>query len=181
MTNQPTKPVPDLVGPGLKLLFVGINPGLTSAATGLHFAHAGNRFYPALRAAGILPDHIGTPADAAPALLERGVGITNLVSRASARADELDPDELRAGRADLERFVQEHRPRVVAVAGITAYRAAFREPRARVGRQDADLGAAELWVVPNPSGLNAHATITTLAEDYREVALAAGLVLQSSK
>jgi double-stranded uracil-DNA glycosylase len=171
-----TAPVPDLVGPGLRLLFVGINPGMMSAATGLHFAHPANRFYPALRMAGILPDDVRTPADAAPVLVERGVGITNLVQRASPRADELDDEELRAGRIRLERFVAEHGPRVVAVAGVTAYRTAFGERRAVAGRQATDLGAAELWVVPNPSGLNAHATITTLAQAYREVAVAAGVL-----
>ena len=174
MTELP--PVPDLIGPGLRLLFVGINPSIMSAETGFHFAHPVNRFYPALRRAGILPDDAVTPAQAAPALVERGVGITNLVARASARADELDDDELRTGRIRLERFVAEHHPRVVAVAGITAYRTAFGERRARLGRQDANLGDAELWVVPNPSGLNAHATIATLAEAYREVADAAGVL-----
>ena len=169
-------PVADLVGPGLRLLFVGINPSIMSAETGFHFAHPVNRFYPALRGAGILPDDVVTPAQAVPALVERGVGITNLVKRASVRADELDDDELRSGRIRLEQFVAEHRPRVVAVAGITAYRTAFSERRARLGRQDANLGESEMWVVPNPSGLNAHATIATLAEAYREVAVAAGVL-----
>ena len=171
-----TAPVPDLIGPGLRLLFVGINPSIMSSETGFHFAHPVNRFYPALRAAGILPDDVLTPAAAAPVLVERGVGITNLAPRPSARADELDDDELRAGRARLEEFVREHTPQVVAVAGITAYRTAFGERRARLGRQAAGLGEAELWVVPNPSGLNAHATIATLADAYREVAVAAGVV-----
>ena len=168
--------VPDLVGPDLRLLFVGINPSIMSAETGFHFAHPANRFYPALRAAGILPDDAVTPAQAAPILIAHGVGITNLVPRASVRADELDDDELRTGRTRLERFVAEHRPRVVAVAGITAYRTAFAERRARLGRQDATISTAELWVVPNPSGLNAHATIATLAESYREVAAVAGVL-----
>jgi TDG/mug DNA glycosylase family protein len=171
-----TAPVPDLIGPGLRLLFVGINPSILSSETGFHFAHPVNRFYPALRAAGILPDDVLTPADAAPALVERGVGITNLAPRPSVRADELDDDELRAGRDRLEQFVREHRPHVVAVAGITAYRTAFGDRRARLGRQDTGIGDAELWVVPNPSGLNAHATIATLADAYREVAAAAGVV-----
>ena len=174
MSND--SPVPDLVGPGLRLLFVGINPSIMSAETGFHFAHPVNRFYPALRAAGILPDDVPTPADAAPVLVERNVGITNLVARESVRADELDGDELRAGRTRLQQFVHEHHPRVVAVAGITAYRTAFGDRHARLGRQDASIGAAELWVVPNPSGLNAHATIATLAEAYREVAVAAGVL-----
>ena len=169
-------PVPDLVGPDLRLLFVGINPSIMSAETGLHFAHPGNRFYPALRAAGILPADVRTAADAAPVLVERGVGITNLVARASVRADELGGDELRAGRSRVLAVVTEHRPTVVAVAGITAYRTAFGEPKARPGRQEATVGGAELWVVPNPSGLNAHATIDTLAEAYREVGVAAGVL-----
>jgi double-stranded uracil-DNA glycosylase len=171
-----TAPVPDLVGPGLRLLFVGINPSIMSAETGFHFAHPVNRFYPALRAAGILPDDVLTPAQAAPVLVERGVGITNLVPRASVRADELDDDELRGGRGRVEAVLREHEPRVVAVAGITAYRTAFGDRHAKLGRQDASLGEAELWVVPNPSGLNAHATIKTLADAYREVAVVAGVL-----
>jgi TDG/mug DNA glycosylase family protein len=171
-----TAPVPDLVGPGLRLLFVGINPSIMSAETGFHFAHPVNRFYPALRAAGILPDDVLTPAQAAPVLVERGVGITNLVERESVRADELEDDELRAGRARLERFVHQHRPTVIAVAGVTAFRVAFGDRRARLGRQETGIGDAELWVVPNPSGLNAHATIASLADAYREVAMAAGVL-----
>lgn len=169
--------VPDLVGPGLRLLFVGINPSILTSRTGYHFAHPGNRFYPALRAAGILPDDVTTPAEAAPVLLERGVGITNLVPRPTVRADELSDDEVRAGRARVEAVVREHAPRVVAVAGVTSYRVAFGDRRATAGRQPRDLEAAQLWVVPNPSGLNAHATIASLARDYREVAVAAGLPL----
>ena len=168
--------IPDLVGDDLRLLFVGINPGLVSAATGLHFARAGNRFYPALRLAGILPADVMTPEDARPALLSRGVGITNIVARASARADELDADELVAGRARLEAFVEEHRPRVVAIAGITSYRTAFGRRAARAGRQGEPIGDAQLWVVPNPSGLNAHETVESLGAAYREAALAAGVV-----
>ena len=178
MTDQPLEPVPDLVGSALRLLFVGINPSIMSAETGLHFAHPGNRFYPALRLAGILPDDVRTPAAAAPVLVERGVGITNLVPRASVRADELSEDELRAGRGRVEAVVREHHPRVVAVVGVTAYRTAFDDRSARPGRQEAMIGDGELWVVPNPSGLNAHDTIATLADAYREVAVAAGVVLQ---
>ncbi len=169
--------VPDLVGDGLRLLFVGINPSILSAETGYHFAHPGNRFYPALRAAGILPADVVTPREAAPVLIGRGVGITNLVPRASARADELSRDELRAGPSRLLAVVSRHRPAVVAVAGITAYRTAFAEPKARAGRQAATIGEAEVWVVPNPSGLNAHATIASLGQAYREVAEAAGIDL----
>jgi TDG/mug DNA glycosylase family protein len=173
--------VPDLVGPGLRLLFVGINPGLWTAATQTHFAHPGNRFYPALRLAGIIDRDISrvdgmTDADRA-YLVTRGIGNTNLVNRATARADELDAEELRSGRLRLEAFVAEHRPVVTAIAGITAYRTAFRRPKAALGEQPESLGPSRLWVVPNPSGLNAHATIASLAEAYAKPARAAGLVL----
>lgn len=173
--------VPDLVGPGLRLLFVGINPGLWTAAVGAHFARRGNRFYPALFAAGITDRLIDAsagmdPADAA-LLGERGIGITNLVRRATARADELTRSELERGAVALERFVTLHQPRVVAVLGVTAYRQAFRQPRAAVGRQPGGLGAAQLWVVPNPSGLNAHESVSSLAAAYAEAARAAGLSL----
>lgn len=172
--------VPDLVGPQPRLLFVGINPGLWTAATQTHFAHPGNRFYPALRLAGILERDIdrgvGLTEDDRAYLLARGLANTNLVNRATVRADELDPEELRAGRARLERFVADHRPRVVAVAGVTAFRTAFGRPRARTGEQPDGLGGARLWVVPNPSGLNAHETIASLADAYAEPARAAGIL-----
>jgi TDG/mug DNA glycosylase family protein len=174
--------VPDLVGPDLKLLFVGINPGLWTAATQTHFAHPGNRFYPALRLAGIIERDISRSAGMTDAdrayLIARGIGNTNLVNRATARADELSADELRAGRSRLEAFIAEHRPVVVAIAGITAYRIAFGRPRAMPGEQPELLGDARLWAVPNPSGLNAHATIASLADAYAEPARAAGLELR---
>ena len=172
--------VPDLAGPGLRLVFVGINPSLWTAGTGTHFSHPGNRFYPALRLAGVLERDIdravGMTEDDRAYMLRRGVGITNLVNRATIRADELDPEELRAGSLRLARFVAEHRPLVVAVAGITAYRQAFALPRAVVGEQPEPLAGARLWVVPNPSGLNAHHTVTTLAEAYAEPARVAGVL-----
>ena len=168
--------IPDLVGDDLRLLFVGINPGLVSAATGLHFARPGNRFYPALRLAGILPDDVLTPEDARPVLVARGIGITNIVARAAARADELRAAELGPGRARREAVVEEHRPKVVAIAGITSYRVAFGRRVARAGRQDETIGDAQMWVVPNPSGLNAHETPESLAAAYREAAEAAGVV-----
>ena len=131
--------VPDLVGPGLKLLFVGINPGLWTAATSTHFAHPGNRFYPALRMAGVIERDIDRGAGMSDAdrahLIERGIGITNVVARATAKASELSVAELRAGGERLRRFVREHAPRVVALAGITAYRAAFGDAKAQLGRQ----------------------------------------------
>ncbi len=173
--------VPDLIGPGLKLLFVGINPGLWTAATQTHFAHPGNRFYPALRLAGIIDrdlDRAGGMTDEDRAyLIGRGIGNTNLVNRATIRADELTREELRAGRLRLEATVAEHRPRVVVVAGVTAFRTAFGRPKAAVGEQTDPIGDARLWVVPNPSGLNAHETIATLAEAYAEPARAAELDL----
>lgn len=174
------EPVPDLVGPGLRLLFVGINPGLWTAATQTHFAHPGNRFYPALLKAGIIDRVIDQSAGFTAAdreyLIDRGIGNTNLVNRATARADELGRDELRAGAERLTGFVTEHRPAVVAVAGITAYRTAFAERKAVAGPQPRRLGEAQVWVVPNPSGLNAHETIDSLAEAYAAAARAAGVL-----
>jgi TDG/mug DNA glycosylase family protein len=172
--------VPDLLGPDVRLLFVGINPGLWTAATQTHFAHPVNRFYPALLRAGIIDRPIDQAAGMDDAdrvyLRSRGLGITNLVRRATARADELDAEELREGGERLADLVAELRPRVVAVAGITAYRMAFGNKKATLGRQPGGIGDAELWVVPNPSGLNAHATVDTLAEAYADPARAAGIL-----
>jgi TDG/mug DNA glycosylase family protein len=172
--------VPDLVGPGLKLLFVGINPGLWTAATQTHFAHPGNRFYPALRLAGIVDRDLdrgrGMTDEDRAYLTGRGVGITNLVNRATARADELSPTELLAGRTRLEGFVASHQPVVVAIAGLTAYRVSFANPKASGGEQPDLLAGARLWVVPNPSGLNAHETIASLAQAYAEPARTAGVI-----
>jgi TDG/mug DNA glycosylase family protein len=172
--------VADLVGPGLRLLFVGINPGLWTAATQTHFAHPGNRFYPALLAGGVIERPIdrgvGMTADDRQYMIDRGIGITNVVARATAKASEVHADELRAGGERLREFVIAHRPAVVAVAGITAYRTAFGMPKAVMGEQPDRFEGARLWVVPNPSGLNAHETTATLAAAYREPARAAGVV-----
>lgn len=172
--------VPDLLGPGLRLLFAGINPGLCTAALQTHFAHPANRFYPALLAAGIITRRLSTASGMSQAdrdhLVARGIGITNLVRHATARAADVTPDELRAGAARLEALVDRLRPPVVAVAGVTAYRQAFGVPRAAPGRQSAGFAGAELWVVPNPSGLNAHETIATLATAYAAPARAAGVL-----
>lgn len=172
--------IPDLVGPGLRLLFVGINPGLWTAATQTPFAHPGNRFYPALVAAGILPELpdfvTGFTADDRERLVSLGLGISNLVNRATARADELSRDELHAGADRLRSNVRLWRPRVVAIVGITAYRQAFQRPNAVQGQQDEQLEAADLWVLPNPSGLNAHDTVATLAAAYAEPARTAGII-----
>ena len=178
--------VEDLVGPGLRLLFVGINPGLWTAAVQTHFAHPTNRFYPALAAAGITEYEVDrvagmTAADRAH-LVGRGVGITNLVRRATARASELSREELREGGERLRAFVAEHRPAVVAIAGISAYRDAFGERDAVPGRQPETLDSAAFWsgaahwVVPNPSGLNAHETVATLAAAYAAPAAEAGVI-----
>ena len=172
--------VPDVIGDGLRLLFVGINPGLWTAATQTHFAHPGNRFYPALVSAGLIEREVdrsaGFTADDRAHLVARGIGITNLVNRATVRAAELTAGELRDGANRLRRLVADRGPAVVAVAGVTAYRTAFRRPKASMGRQPEDLAGAELWAVPNPSGLNAHETTETLASWYREVGVAAGIV-----
>lgn len=174
------RPVSDLAGPDVRLLFVGINPGLWTAATNTHFCHPSNRFYPALRGAGIVDFEVdantGMTDDQRTALLGTGIGITNLVNRATVRASELTADELRTGARNLADLVLGLEPSVVAVAGVTAYRTAFRRPRAVLGQQSETLSGASLWAVPNPSGLNAHETVDTLAGWYGRVARAAGVV-----
>ncbi|MBO9523817.1 MAG: mismatch-specific DNA-glycosylase [Nocardioidaceae bacterium] len=172
--------VPDLYGDDLRLLFVGINPGLWTAAVQTHFAHPANRFYPALHAAGIIARRISpsdgmTDEDRAH-FVARGLGITNLVRRATARADELSAEELRQGGANLRELVTRRKPQVVAIAGITAYRTAFKVPAAVVGRQPGTFAGSILWVVPNPSGLNAHETAASLAKAYAEPAREAGIL-----
>jgi double-stranded uracil-DNA glycosylase len=173
--------LPDLLGPDVRLLIVGINPGLWTVAAQSHFGRRGNRFYPALYQAGITDRVIDAAAGFEPEdvahLLARGIGITNLVARATARADELSADELSAGAQTLLHRVERVRPKVVAILGISAYRIAFGLRKASAGRQPQDLGPAQLWVVPNPSGLNAHATVASLAAAYREVAEAAGIAV----
>jgi len=172
--------VADLLGPGVRLLFVGINPGLWTAATNTHFCHPSNRFYPALRVAGLIDwaidTDVGMTTDQKRRLVESGIGITNLVPRATVRASELSASELRDGADRVSAIVSRFEPVVVAIAGVTAYRTAFGRPGAAPGRQLEALGGAELWVVPNPSGLNAHETVESLASWYRTVALAAGLL-----
>lgn len=172
--------VPDLIGPDLSLLFVGINPGLWTAATQTHFCHPSNRFYGAIREAGLIDwsvdTSVGMTHDQRVSFTGAGLGITNLVLRATVRASELSAAELRAGAGRLEALVSDRRPEVVAVAGLTAYRTAFRESKAQAGQQEPGIVDSELWVVPNPSGLNAHETIDSLAGWYRRVAVAAGLL-----
>jgi TDG/mug DNA glycosylase family protein len=173
--------LPDLLPTPTRLLLVGINPGLLSAAVQAHFARRGNRFYPALFGAGVTDRVIDASAgfrdEDVRHLEARGIGITCIVPQATARAAELTPAQLRAGAAALRRRVAVVRPRVVALLGVSAYRVAFEAPHAQVGRQPDDWDGAQVWVVPNPSGLNAHATLADLAAAYRAVASAAGIEL----
>lgn len=170
--------VPDLIGDDLRLLFVGINPGLWTAATQTHFCHPSNRFYPALRSAGLIDFFVDTDSGMTPvqrnSFAASGMGISNLVERATVRAGELSRDELREGGERLLRLVEERSPEVVAVLGVTAYRTAFGRPGAALGRQEANR-AAEWWALPNPSGLNAHVQVGDLARWFRVVADRAGV------
>jgi TDG/mug DNA glycosylase family protein len=159
--------VPDLIAPGLRVLFCGINPGLYSGATGHHFARPGNRFWPALHAAGFTPRRL-QPWEKHE-LLALGYGITNLVERTTAAADELSAEELVAGAIVLAEKAAAYRPRTIAVLGVSAYRTAFRRPRAVVGPQAETLHGAGLWVLPNPSGLNAHYRPADLARVFAEL------------
>jgi TDG/mug DNA glycosylase family protein len=165
------KGVADLLAVGLRILFVGINPSLYSAAVGHHFARPGNRFWSALHAAGFTWRRL-SPFEGH-LLLAQGYGITNLVARATAAADELAEEELRAGAARLVRKVRRYRPRLVAFLGVTAYRSAFGRPGARLGRQPQALADAPVWVLPNPSGLNAHFQLADLARLFAALRRAA--------
>jgi double-stranded uracil-DNA glycosylase len=160
-----TRTVPDLIAPDLDVLFVGINPGLYSAATGHHFARPGNRFWPALHLSGFTPRLVKPWEEKI--LLDYGIGITNLVRRATVAADELSTQELRQGRQRLARKVRRFRPGVVAVVGIGAYRIAFVRPKAGFGLQPELLGTSAVWVLPNPSGLNANHQLPDLVKAFR--------------
>jgi TDG/mug DNA glycosylase family protein len=159
--------LPDIVAPGLRVLFVGINPGLRSAELGHHFARPGNRFYPALHAAGFTPRVLDPTEDVT--LPDYGVGITNLAARPSRDASELTAEELRAGAAQLEALVRTYAPRVVAILGLTAYRTAFNRRKATMGLQDETIGGRPVWLLPNPSGLNAHYKPADFARLYAQV------------
>ena len=167
--------IPDVLpvpGEPLRVLFCGINPSLYSAATGWHFARPGNRFWPALHLSGFTPRRLtAREQDLLPGY---GLGITNLVARATAQASELDPAELLTGAGRLTTLIQRHRPRILAIAGVTAYRTAFGHPRAVTGPQPQPLGGPRVWVLPNPSGLNAHWTLDAIAEAFGAVRAAAG-------
>ncbi len=167
--------VPDLIGPGLAVLFSGINPSLYSAAVGHHFARPGNRFWPAMHASGFTPRRF-SPQEGSE-LLGLGCGITNVVARATATAAELSVEEFVEGGRLMEAKVRRHRPAFVAFLGITAYRAAFGRPLASVGLQAESIVGSKVWVLPNPSGLNAHYQAKDLARlfaDLREAAAAIG-------
>ena len=159
------KTIRDVITPGLRVLFCGINPGLYSGATGHHFARPGNRFWPTLHQAGFTPRLLHPSEERE--LLTYGYGITNLVPRATATADELAPEELVAGQWRLSSKVKRYQPRVVAVLGISAYRTAFGQKTVLLGRQPERLANTVVWVLPNPSGLNAHYQLADLAEHFR--------------
>jgi len=158
--------VTDVIAPDLRVLLCGINPGLYSGATGHHFARPGNRFWPTLYAAGFTPRLLRP--DEEQELLAYGYGITNLVERATASAAELSAAELAAGGARLRAKVERYRPRVLAILGISAYRLAFNQPRAALGKQPERIGATQIYVLPNPSGLNAHYRPADLARVFAE-------------
>ncbi|MFF0277559.1 MULTISPECIES: G/U mismatch-specific DNA glycosylase [unclassified Streptomyces] len=163
--------VPDVVTGGLSVLFCGINPGLMTAATGHHFARPGNRFWPVLQLSGFTPRRLRP--DEQEELLGYGLGITNVVARATARADELTREEYREGGRILAAKVERLAPRWLAVVGVTAYRTAFDEPKAVIGPQERVIGSTRVWALPNPSGLNAHWTAETMAAEYARLRAAA--------
>jgi double-stranded uracil-DNA glycosylase len=173
------KTTPDVAQAGLRVLFCGINPSLYSAATGHHFARPGNRFWPALYRSGftcrlLRPDEQNL-------LLEAGLGITNLVDRATARADELSAVELAAAERNLQAKAAALGPRWIAIAGVTAYRTAFGRPAARVGPQAETAGPARIWLLPNPSGLNAHWGLEAMATEFARLRTAANRVWEDGK
>lgn len=164
--------IPDVIADGLDVLLIGINPSLYSAAVGHHFARPGNRFWPALHEGGFTPRLFSPWEDRR--LIEHGVGLTNIAPRATARADEVQPEELLAGAKALVRKVRRRRPRCVAFLGVTAFREAFFRKKAVMGRQAETIGDAWIWVLPNPSGLNAHYQAADFARLFAELREAVG-------
>ena len=165
------KTVPDVIGPDLRVLFCGINPGLYTAAVGHHFARPGNRFWPALHRSGFT-DSLLSPFEER-RLLQLQIGITNVVARATAAAAELTKEDFIKGGGRLRAKVRRYRPRVVAVLGVGAYREAFARPKAVIGEQDERVGDARVWVLPNPSGLNANYQVNDLVKLFKELRRAA--------
>ena len=165
------KTIRDVIADELDVLFCGINPGLYSGATGHHFARPGNRFWPALHLSGFTPSQLDPSEERE--LLGLGLGITNIVARTTARADELSPDEFRRGAATLRRKVLRRRPHWLAPLGLTAFRIGFGVASATVGPQDIAIGSTKVWLLPNPSGLNAHYQLPRLAEEFARLAAAA--------
>jgi TDG/mug DNA glycosylase family protein len=163
--------VPDIIAPGLKVLFVGINPGLYSGAVGHHFARPGNRFWPVLAKARFTGQQL-SPAEERE-LLKLGYGITNIVNRSTATAAELAPQELKAGGRRLMAKIKRYQPRVVAILGLAAFRVAFGQPKSRFGPQEERIGASRIWVLPNPSGLNASYQLPVLSRMFRKARIAA--------
>jgi TDG/mug DNA glycosylase family protein len=163
--------IADVIAPGLRILFCGINPGLYSAAIGHHFGRPGNRFWPILHRAGFTHRLLSPFEDRE--LLQAGYGITNLAARATATADKLTEEELREGAKILERKVRRYRPRFVAFLGITAYRRAFEQKNVAPGEQKEKLGTSRIWILPNPSGLNAHYQMAELVQLFRQLRQAA--------
>lgn len=161
------KTIKDVIGPGLRVLFCGINPGLYSGATGHHFARPGNRFWPALHRSGFTPRLLSPYEERE--LLGFGLGITNVVARTTAVASELTTEEYVAGGRRLARKVRRFEPDLLAILGVTAYRIAFGDKDAGVGPQEATIGSTRLWVLPNPSGLNAHYQLPALAKEFRRL------------
>jgi double-stranded uracil-DNA glycosylase len=179
---MPPNPRPGPIGgPGLRVLFVGINPSLRSAEVGHHFARPGNRFWPTLEAAGFTPRRLTPEEDGL--LPSFGLGVTNIVARPTRAAAELSVDELRAGAGELEATVRAWAPRLVAVVGVVAYRHAFGRPQANMGLQEEELGGRPVWILPNPSGLNAHYKPADFARLYalaRRYAVSLGQAPSSS-
>jgi len=159
--------IEDVLGKGIKLLLCGINPGLYTAAIGKHFGRPGNRFWPTLFHAGFTP-RLFSPFEQH-LLLELGIGITNFVNRATARADEVTDEELAEGGNILRKKVLKYKPHTVAVLGLTSFRDAFKQPKAKLGLQEMKIGTSHVWVLPNPSGLNAHFQIPQLAELFAQL------------
>lgn len=165
------KTLPDVIAPNLRVLFCGINPGLYTAAVGHHFARPGNRFWPALHKSGFT-SRLLSPFDERE-LLEKGIGISNVVPHATATAAELTKEDFLAGGAALAAKVKKYRPRIVAILGVGAYRQAFHQPKAGVGEQEGQIHSARVWVLPNPSGLNANYQLPQLVQLFRQLRVAA--------